>query len=46
MNLLVVAAVFYGGVYIYQRYKRRKANESVVDYEEAIDMIDNAEYDW
>lgn len=37
---VLAAAAVYGGVYAYQRYKRRKANESVVSVAEANKIID------
>jgi hypothetical protein len=39
--LLVGAAIVYGAIFFYQRYKRRKSNETVVTYKEAIDKIDD-----
>jgi hypothetical protein len=39
--LLVGAAMVYGAIFFYQRFKRRKANESVVPYNEAIKKLDN-----
>jgi hypothetical protein len=39
--LLLGAAMFYGAIFFYQRYKRRKANESVVPYDEAIKKLDD-----
>lgn len=40
-NLLIAAVAIYGIIYFYQRYQRRKANESVVPYDEAIKKIDD-----
>jgi hypothetical protein len=37
---LLGAAMVYGAIFLYQRYKRRKANETVVTYKEAIDKLD------
>lgn len=42
-KLFVTAALVYGGIYIYQRYKRRKSNETVVSYDEAIDILNKVE---
>jgi len=39
--LVLAAAAIYGGVYVYQRYKRKKADESVVTPQEAIKVIDS-----
>jgi hypothetical protein len=39
--LLVGAAMVYGAIFFYQRFKRRKANESVVPYNEAIKKLDD-----
>lgn len=41
VKLLVAAAAIYGVVYVYQQYKRKKANESVVSPDEAIKIIDD-----
>jgi len=41
VKLLVAAAAIYGVVYVYQRYKRKKANESVVSAKDAIKVIDD-----
>lgn len=39
VRLLLAAAAIYGAVYVYQRYKRKKANDSVVSADEAIKVI-------
>lgn len=39
--LVLAAAAIYGGVYVYQRYKRKKADESVVSPDEAIKIIED-----
>lgn len=41
VKLLLAAAAVYGVVYVYQRYKRKKANESVVPADVAIGVIDD-----
>lgn len=38
--LLAIVAASYAAIYVYQRYKRKKANDSVVSYEEAIKVLD------
>ena len=38
---LIGAAMVYGAIFFYQRYKRRKANETLVTYKEAIDKLDD-----
>lgn len=38
--LVLGAAMVYGAIFFYQRYKRRKSNEIVVTYDEAIDKLD------
>ncbi len=38
--LVLGAAMVYGAIYFFQRYKRRKANETVVSYDEAIQKLD------
>jgi len=40
---LLAAVAIYGGIYFYQRYKRKKADESVVSANEAIKIIDEIE---
>lgn len=40
---VLAAAAVYGGVYVYQRYKRRKADESVVSVTDANKIIDEIE---
>jgi preprotein translocase subunit YajC len=40
-NILIAAVAIYGIIYFYQRYQRKKANESVVPYDEAIKKIDD-----
>lgn len=37
---LIGAGLVYGAIFFYQRYKRRKANESVVTFDEAIKKLD------
>lgn len=39
--LILAAAAIYGGVYFYKRWKRQKANESVVSQAEADKIIDS-----
>lgn len=34
------AAIVYGGIFLYQRYKRRKSNETIVSYKQAIEKLD------
>lgn len=41
--LVLAAVAVYGGIYAYQRYKRKKADESVVPASEAIQIIDQLE---
>lgn len=41
--LSIIAAASYAAFFIYQRYQRRKANERVVSYDEAIKMLTEAE---
>lgn len=43
ITLSVIAVVAYAGFFIYQRYQRKKANERVVSYDEAIKMLLEAE---
>lgn len=38
---LTALAVAYAGIYYYQRFKRKKADESVTDLNEAEKIIDN-----
>lgn len=38
-NLLIAAVAIYGVIYFYQRYQRKKANENVVPYDEAVKVI-------
>lgn len=37
---LIGAGLVYGAIFLYQRYKRRKSNETVVSYDEAIKKLD------
>jgi uncharacterized membrane protein YbaN (DUF454 family) len=41
--LSVIAAASYAAFFIYQRNERRKANERVVSYEEALKMLTQAQ---
>lgn len=41
VKIVIAAAAVYGIVYFYQRYQRQKANESVVNYDEAVKKIDD-----
>jgi hypothetical protein len=43
ITLSVIAAASYAAFFIYQRYQRKKANERVVSYEEALKMLTEAE---
>jgi len=43
ITLSVLAAASYAAFFIYQRYQRKKANERVVSYEEALKMLTQAE---
>jgi predicted negative regulator of RcsB-dependent stress response len=43
ITLSVIAAASYAAFFIYQRYQRKKANERVVSYEEALKMLTQAE---
>ena len=43
ITLSIIAAASYAGFFIYQRYQRRKANERVVTYDEAIRMLMEAQ---
>jgi hypothetical protein len=38
---LTALAVAYAGIYYYQRFKRRKADESVTDLKKAEEIIEN-----
>jgi hypothetical protein len=38
---LLGAAMVYGAIFFYQRYKRRKANETVVPFNEEINKLDD-----
>jgi len=38
---LTALAVAYAGIYYYQRFRRRKADESVTDLKDAEKIIDN-----
>lgn len=40
---VLTAVAVYGAIYFYQRYKRNKANESVVSYDEAIKKLEELE---
>ena len=40
-NFIVAAVVIYGLIYFYQRYQRKKANETIVSPDEAIKVIDD-----
>ena len=37
---LLGATILYGAIFFYQRYKRKKSNETVVTYDEAIEKLD------
>jgi|688.fasta_scaffold01175_34 hypothetical protein len=39
VKILLTAAAAYGVIYVYQRYKRKKANENVVPADTAINVI-------
>lgn len=39
-NFIIAAVAIYGVIYFYQRYQRKKANETVVNLDEAINKID------
>lgn len=39
-TILIIGAV-YAGIYYYQRYQRKKANEREATYDEAIKAIDD-----
>jgi hypothetical protein len=41
LSAIAVIAVLYGGIYVYQRYQRRKANERKASLKEAEDIIKN-----
>jgi len=43
ITLSVIAVASYAAFFIYQRYQRKKANERVVSYEEALKMLTEAE---
>lgn len=43
LTLSIIAAASYAAFFIYQRYQRRKANERVVTYEEALKMLTEAQ---
>jgi predicted negative regulator of RcsB-dependent stress response len=38
--LVLGVAIAYGAIFFFQRYKRRKSNETVVPYDEAIQKLD------
>lgn len=40
LSIIVVGS--YAAFFMYQRYQRKKANERVVSYEEALKMLDEA----
>lgn len=42
-QIAITAALVYAGIYIYQRYKRKKANEKVVSYDEALEILDKVQ---
>jgi len=39
VHTLLVLGALYGVIFVYQRYKRRKANEAVDTYEEALKKL-------
>jgi predicted negative regulator of RcsB-dependent stress response len=43
ITLSIIAIASYTAFFIYQRYQRKKANERVVSYEEALKMLSEAE---
>ena len=43
ITLSILAVASYAAFFIYQRYQRKKANEKVVSYEEALKMLTEAE---
>ncbi len=39
VHTLLVLGALYGVIFVYQRYKRRKANEAVDTYEDALKKL-------
>jgi predicted negative regulator of RcsB-dependent stress response len=42
ITLSIIAVASYTAFFIYQRYQRKKANEKIVSYEEALKMLSEA----
>lgn len=40
-KFLIGAAAIYAVIFVYQRYQRKKANESIVSYQQAIEKLDS-----
>lgn len=42
VTLTIIVVASYAGFFMYQRYQRKKANERIVSYDEALRMLDEA----